>query len=648
MDLRLRRWLLCGMLALQACVLVYSAKIHSPTWDEVGHLAAGISHWKLGRFELYAVNPPLVRTIAAAPVVLFGSPEMDWGFYRSNPSLRSEVYLGRRMMQLSGERGLTYFFWARLAVIPFALLGTWLCFLWGASLFGEKAGWLAAFLWTVSPWTLAYGAIITPDLPAAVILLAVAFVAWRWLLDASWSNAFLLATTLAAAMLIKATWLILPAVVGCLWGAKLLSENLKKHEALPEAVGVSRRLQLSQLTAAMATALLLVNWFYGFQGSGSLLRDYTFVSRTLANEPDCVDCGQQTTNRFRSSALGYLPIPLPINYVQGIDIQRRDFERGVTEPAWKSYLLGQWQNGGWWYFYLVGLFVKTPLAFWILFGAAIVAGFFWRPDASTRLGVVCLLAPAVVLLLILSVNTGLNRYVRYALPIVPVLAIWASQLGRYLSLENKWISAAIATPCGCLLLVSLSSAPHWLSYFNPTVGGSENGHRILCDSNIDWGQDLLALKSWLADHPEAEGKLHLAASSSYDPACLGIEYSLPPFLPASDRGEAAYQANVAALEPGWYVISKNYLIGHSLPAPDGTNRILYKPLREPVFTYFQQMEPSGRIGHSMLVYHVQGGDTASSERETHVKPEPKTLARHETVKIDATALAIQEEHNGKQ
>ncbi|MCG8649116.1 MAG: hypothetical protein MI861_04750 [Pirellulales bacterium] len=46
-------------------MLAYSAKKHSPAWDEAGHLAAGISHWQLSRLELYSINPPLVRNSAA-------------------------------------------------------------------------------------------------------------------------------------------------------------------------------------------------------------------------------------------------------------------------------------------------------------------------------------------------------------------------------------------------------------------------------------------------------------------------------------------------------------------------------------------------------------------------------------------------------
>jgi hypothetical protein len=49
----------CLLLAIQAGLLAWSATRHSPSVDEMGHLAAGVSHWELGRFDLYRVNPPL-------------------------------------------------------------------------------------------------------------------------------------------------------------------------------------------------------------------------------------------------------------------------------------------------------------------------------------------------------------------------------------------------------------------------------------------------------------------------------------------------------------------------------------------------------------------------------------------------------------
>ena len=67
-----------GLLACHALLLARGAAIHSPTVDEIGHLPAGLSHWTFGRFDLYRVNPPLVRSIAAVPVFLARPAEFDW------------------------------------------------------------------------------------------------------------------------------------------------------------------------------------------------------------------------------------------------------------------------------------------------------------------------------------------------------------------------------------------------------------------------------------------------------------------------------------------------------------------------------------------------------------------------------------------
>jgi hypothetical protein len=61
------------LLAVQAALLAWSAYIHSPTTDEIAYLPAGISHWQFGRFELYRANPPLVRMVAALPVLPRGT-----------------------------------------------------------------------------------------------------------------------------------------------------------------------------------------------------------------------------------------------------------------------------------------------------------------------------------------------------------------------------------------------------------------------------------------------------------------------------------------------------------------------------------------------------------------------------------------------
>src|SRR5438445_6803253 len=68
-----RPGLVAAILAIQAALLGYSAYVTSPTINEPGHLIAGISYWEFGRFDIYNVNPPLIRLIAAAPRGVLGA-----------------------------------------------------------------------------------------------------------------------------------------------------------------------------------------------------------------------------------------------------------------------------------------------------------------------------------------------------------------------------------------------------------------------------------------------------------------------------------------------------------------------------------------------------------------------------------------------
>lgn len=628
-----------GLLAIQTLLLSYSAKVHSPTWDEVGHLAAGLSHWQLGRFELYSVNPPLVRTIAAAPVAFISKPDVDWGFYRSDPSLRSEVPVGRRIIELNGEDSFRHFFYARLAVMPIALLGGLLCFLWARDLFGNAAGLVALTLWTFSPNVLAYGSLITPDLGSAVALLGSSYVFWRWLKEPLWSWSVTLGVAMALAMLTKSVWLVLPLVFAGIWSVR----QLAAHRGMSGEASQEGRFKdwlkgdggrgLAQFGAALVIAMFLTNGMYGFRGAMRPLGGFAFVSSTLSGNPiierttsDCIGCEDgkvyslEPGNKFVDSLVGSMPVPIPANYLQGIDIQLRDFERGTYDPIWKSYLLGEWQQGGWWYYYVVALFLKVPLAIWVaVFLSTIVAIVGWSTtDQATRWGMFCLLVPAVAIFVIASAVVGFNRYMRYVLPVLPILIVWASQLGRLFDTERVKRASTrriglLATGLLCLWLIgaTLANSPHHLSFFNAAVGGASEGRRYLCDSNIDWGQDLIHLQSWLETHPEAAENLSLAYFGGFDPAAVGIKFHPPRRLPLeSDQPIWRLGPN-----PGWHVISVNYLVGHPLPIPTGELGPIFRSVGYPEYQYFNAFDPVGRIGKSLLVYHLSQDEVAAFRKE---------------------------------
>ena len=119
---RLTATVASGVLLIHAVLLAWGAVRHSPTLDEVAHLPSGISHWRLGRFDLYHVNPPLVRMVATLPL-LASDANTDWSRYSDSPLVRSEFRVGIHFLQLNGYRSLWYFTLARWACIPFSLIG---------------------------------------------------------------------------------------------------------------------------------------------------------------------------------------------------------------------------------------------------------------------------------------------------------------------------------------------------------------------------------------------------------------------------------------------------------------------------------------------------------------------------------------------
>ncbi len=137
--------------------------VHSPAWDEVGHLPSGIVHWRYGDFRGYEVNPPLVRLVAALPVL--SSPPAQRLTLHSGD--RPEWALGRDFIDYAGEDLFGLFHRARLALLPLLLIGPLALYRLGERFADSRVGFAAAALYCFSPTALAYSALCTPDAVAA-------------------------------------------------------------------------------------------------------------------------------------------------------------------------------------------------------------------------------------------------------------------------------------------------------------------------------------------------------------------------------------------------------------------------------------------------------------------------------------------------
>lgn len=536
------------LLAIHAALLAYGAAVHSPTYNEPAHLVAGLSYWHFGTFEVYSVNPPLVRMVAAIPVLLAGC-ETNWSSFREGPGARPEMVMGSDFCEANGARTVWLITLARWACIPFSLLGGYTCFRWGRELYGAAAGLLALTLWCFCPNIIAHGQLITSDIAATACVVAACYMFWRWLKSPAWWNTMFSGLILGVAELAKTTLVVFYSLWPLLW---LIYRWTDRRGMARE--GWLR--EFAMLCTCLAIALYIVNVGYGFEGSLTKLGDFRFISQLLTGASGA-DQAREGGNRFADSWIADVPVPLPRNYVAGIDLQRKDFESYRHE----FYLGGVWSHTGWWYYYLYAMAIKVPLGTWLLFLIATSVRLLNWPSAPFR-DVFLLLVPAAVVLAVASSQTGMNEHMRYVLPILPFVFIWLgsvticlrtpSDTSRTRAVRNLISRIAVVAVVGSTTS-SLGQYPHSLSYFNEIIGGSRNGWKHLTNSNIDWGQDLLYLKQWSVEHPTAK-PLRMALYGAITPKLAGIDGEV--FLPYADKPELA---------PGWYAVSATILSGFGQP-----------------------------------------------------------------------------------
>ncbi len=270
--------------------------------------------------------------------------------------------------------------------------------------------------------------------------------------------------------------------------------------------------------------------------------------------------------------------PLPAPVLEGIRFQANASSAG----EFPAFLNGQWSQTGWWYYFLEAFAVKTPLPTIAL----VLVGFVMIARRRTRADLWFVLPP-LLLLYVLSFHFGKNYGVRYLLPALPFLCVVAG-IGAATMLRDRRATIVL----GALLLWQLGAclvnAPHHLAYFNELAGAVDHHRRLLLDSNLDWGQDLGRLRTQL-DAEQRTGEVCLGYFGHVDPRLYGIAWTLPPSAPA----------------PGRCVVSANYLGGYAYPITYAERMI---GVRRGQWAWLDRLQPTARIGRSLLVYDVTDED----------------------------------------
>ena len=277
-----------------------------------------------------------------------------------------------------------------------------LIFWWAREACGDAAAVVSSSLWLLDPNVLAFSAAATVDIGAAAFGCLAAYTYWWFLRGPSWTKAVICGTTLGLAQASKFSMLVL-------YPAWLVLAPATWRAAPPTGGRFAAKIALIFLTS-----LIALNMVYQFTGSFRPLGSFSFRSELLSSnkttDADVILFG----NRFRGTIAADFPVPLPRDYVLGLDSQKWEEEIGL-----KSLRNGHLVRGGRWYSPLVTSAFKLPLGTLVLIAASaiyvVLSGF--------KLG----LADAVAWVSFLSFvgllcsQTGCNWAIRYMLPAFPFL-----------------------------------------------------------------------------------------------------------------------------------------------------------------------------------------------------------------------------------
>ncbi len=541
----------------------------SPTMDEQNHIARGIALLRTGDPRLSVEHPPLINSLSAVPLLTL--PELALPLDHPSWDQQDGWYeFARQFLWVYNSDVDRIVFLARLPVIFLALFLGLAGYRFARVYWQSGAAALAALLLLLfEPNLLAHGRYATTDMGAilfsflatvALLRLWFAPVPWAW---GRWLFA-MLAMGLAfssklSTLAFVPVWILMAAVSPML------------HTG--EGDGISWLEPVARRVAQLLTA-----------GIGSL--GVIWLAFGL-------EWGPVGWSSAVLTPLARLSLPMPTFWLGLEQIANLGLEGRMN-----SFMLGQFSESGFLSYFPVAFLTKSTLPLLALAVAAIIV-LVARQD--TRRRALFLLLPFVSVFIIMS-TSALNIGYRHVLPALPYLivlisglaspAAWQSEAGEGRGLRRPlvWVWAGVTAALISTLLIH----PHYLSFFNMAAGGPQNGYRVLIDSNLDWGQDLKRLESWMADHDVEE--VNLGWFGTADPGYYGIDFQpLPgvgrdPFFPL--WWDVPFDSTNP--EPGVYAISATSLWETPLREEEKT-----------VYAWFREREPDDRVGYSILIYDVR-------------------------------------------
>jgi 4-amino-4-deoxy-L-arabinose transferase-like glycosyltransferase len=586
-NLRIEITLVSVVIAIFLVVSIFSMRQKNATSDEVPHIGAAYSYVTQGDFRLNPEHPPLVKELAGLSLLRL-HPKAD--FTDETWSGHKQISFGSKFLfEWNDADQLVY--WARMAVVCLGILLGLGIFFCARELYGWQAGYLALVVFLFNPDILAHSQLVTTDLAVACFLFLSVYTFYRTLRQVTLYNVVLFSACVGLTLVTKFSGILIFPIL-LLVGIAFASSKSAVSTIDAKRPGAPPRLLPTFRQKLYLVAVLLA---FGFVVSlGIIWAAYGF-QYPISQDPTIstsIDWQHYWTKRGASISFMHMAHNLrlfPEAYTYGFLHALESMEIRY------AYLLGDYSDKGWWYYFLITFLVKTPIPLLAL----ILLGFLQIKRFGRGFAVEVMLLLPVGIYWLTAIFNNINIGHRHLLPVYPFLIVFAAKVGRAF---QKPVAKRLAILSILLLTWNLTETliiyPHFLAYFNEIAGGPDNGRRWLTDSNIDWGQDLKGLAAYRQQHPEEP--FYLSYFGAAPPEYYGIRagYLLgfnPQVLKKLDANEVTSYDQIPS--GAIVAISATNLSGVHLRHFDfpGTVEFLQK---------LRAMQPIANIGHSILIYRM--------------------------------------------
>lgn len=554
--------------------LILTVRQESQTWDEADHIFAGYLSWQRADFGLNPEHPPLVKLLATVPLLPMSLkvPELQNRFFKEEAFLDGKDFLYRNDPD-------AILFRTRMAAGTLTLLLAVLVFVATKEMFGTGAAFVALTLLAFEPNLLAHGAYVTTDAGISCFMFATIYAFYRYVKAPSWWRLLLVGLSAGLALATKHSGIFLFPVLFLLATCEVVRQRLatrKNDEAVSEKTAArsgQRVLRLAASLVAITVVALAVLWaFYGFR--------YQARPAGWQLNPPLAEYvgGLKPHEAWTISTLARWRV-LPESYLYGLADVR------LTANFYTSYLLGKIYPHGVWFYFPVAFLIKSTLSFLALFLLAIVALVTRRLNRWRE--VLFLTIPPAFYLMV-SMLAGMNIGVRHILPLYIFIAVLVGGgAWTFIGQNRKWAYAVAAL----LVFHIVSSAlvfPHYIAYANELWGGPSNTHRLLSDSNADWGEQLKWAKQYLDERGVKDCWFVYFAEGVAEPSYYGIPCKP---LPTADSLWLNEKMEVPASIDGPVLISASDLSGYE-----------FGPGQLNPYEQFKQLKPTAVIGRGIFVF----------------------------------------------